>query len=183
MKRVASAIALGLILAAAAPAADRLILAVGVSYMQPADPGYREIYGDKVFAPEAWAGFRLYKGLYAFAGYGWFTKKGTTPDLGLEARSTQRYLWAGLGYIGRVADMVQFKFEAGAASVGYKEESMGLAVSGSRLGFRAGAGLMFLTRTLFTGLDLGYLGASATVADVPIKLGGFKASICVGVRL
>jgi hypothetical protein len=79
--------------------------------------------------------------------------------------------------------MVQFKFEVGAAGIGYREEAMGLVVSGSRLGIRAGAGLLFLSRTLFTGLDLGYLGASATVEDVPIKLGGFRASVCVGVRL
>ena len=183
MKRVAAVIALGLFSAAAAPAADRLMLAIGVSYLQPADSGYREIYGDKAFAPEAWAALGVYKGLHAFAGYGWFTKKGTTPDLGLEAKSTQRYFWAGLGYVGRVADMVRFIFEAGAASIGYKEDALGLTVSGSRLGLRGGAGLLFLSRILFMGLDLGYLGASAAVEDVKVKLGGFKASVCVGLRL
>ena len=183
MKRVAIIIVLGLFLAAAAPAADRWMVAVGVNYLQPADSGYRETYGDKIFAPEAWAGVGISRGLHAFAGYGWFTKNGTTPELGLEAKSTQRYFWAGLGYVGRVADMVRFKLEAGAASIGYREEAMELTVSGSRLGIRAGAGLLFLSRTLFTGLDLGYLGASDNVEGVPIKLGGFKASLCVGVRL
>lgn len=183
MRRFAVIIVFLLLAAGTVSAADRLMLAVGVSYLQPADSGYREIYGDKVFAPEAWAGVNIYRGLHAFVGYGWFEKNGTTPDLGLEAKSTQRYFWAGLGYVGRVADMVRLKFEAGAVSIGYREEAMGLIVSGSRLGIRAGAGLLFLSRTLFTGLDLGYLGASATVEDVPIKLGGFKASVCVGVRL
>ncbi len=183
MKRIVILIALGLFLAAAAPAADRLMVAAGLNYMQPSDSGYRAIYGDHVFYPEAWAGVRVFRGLHVFAGCGWLTKNGLTPDLELEAKSTQRFFWAGLGYVGRVADMVQFKFEAGAAGIGYREEAMGLIVSGSRLGIRAGAGLLFLSRTLFTGLDLGYLGASATVEDVPIKLGGFKASVCVGVRL
>jgi hypothetical protein len=183
MRRVAVVIALWLFSAAAAPAADRLMLAIGVSYLQPSDSGYREIYGDKVFAPEAWAGVSVYRGLHAFVGYGWFEKKGTTPDLELEAKSTQRYFWAGLGYVGKVADLVRFKFEAGAAGIGYREEAMGLTISGSRLGLRVGAGLLFLSRTLFTGLDLGYLGASDNVDGVPIKLGGFKASLCVGVRL
>jgi hypothetical protein len=183
MKRVAIIILLGLFLAAAAPAADRWMVAVGVSYLQPADSGYRETYSDKIFAPEAWAGVEISRGLHAFAGYGWFTKNGATPELGLEAKSTQRYFWAGFGYVGRVADMVRFKLEAGAASIGYREEAMELTVSGSRLGIRAGAGLLFLSRTLFTGLDLGYLGASDNVEGVPIKLGGFKASLCVGVRL
>jgi len=183
MKRIAILIALGFFLAPAAPAADRLMVAAGLNYMQPSDSGYRAIYGDHVFYPEAWAGVRVFRGLHVFAGCGWLTKNGLTPDLELEAKSTQRYFWAGLGYVGRVADMVRFKFEAEAASIGYREEAMGLIVSGSRLGIRAGAGLLFLSRTLFTGLDLGYLGASAAVEDVPIKLGGFKASVCVGVRL
>jgi hypothetical protein len=183
MKRVALIIALGLFLAAAAPAADRLMLAAGLNYMQPADSGYREIYSYKVFYPEAWAGVQVFRGLHVFAGYGWLTKNGLTRDLEQEAKSTQRFIWAGVGYLGTVSRMVRFKIEAGAASIGYREEAMGLTVSGSRLGIRAGGGLLFLFRTLFTGLDMGYVGASATVEDVRIKLGGFKASVCVGVRL
>ena len=183
MKRAVLAVLAGLVLVAAAPAADRFLIAAAGSYLRPSDPGFREIYGAGVFAPGAWAGVRVVKGLHAFAGYEWSTKHGTTPELGLEAKSTQRAIWAGLGYVVRVADLVQFKVEAGGASIGYTEEAMELTISGSALGFRAGAGFLFLSRVLFTEFSLGYLGASDTVEDVPIKLGGFKATLCVGVRL
>lgn len=183
MRRTAALIVFLLLAAVTAPAADRVLVAAGLSYMLPADAGYKEIYGSRVFYPEAWAGVRVFRGFHLLAGYGWFTKNGTTPELGLEARSTQRLLWAGLGYVGSAARTVLFKFEAGPATIGYKEESMDVAVSGSRLGFRAGFGLIFLGQTVFTGLDLGYIGASDTVEDVKIKLGGFKATVSIGARL
>lgn len=183
MKRLAVLVLFVLLAAGTAAAADRLLIGVGLNYMLPSDAGYRDIYGDRVFYPEAWAGVRVFRGFHLLGGYGGFTKKGTTPELGLEAKSTQRVFWAGLGYVGTVTRLVQFKAEAGAASVGYKEESMGVAVSGSRLGLRAGFGLLFLGRVLFTGLDLGYIGASDSVEDVKIKLGGFKGFVSIGVRL
>ena len=183
MKRSAALVVFLLLAAGAVPAADRVLVAVGLSYMLPSDAGYREIYGSRVFFPEAWAGVRVFRGFHLLGGFGWFTKSGTTPELGLEAKSTQRLLWTGLGYVGTVARTVRFKVEAGPASIGYKEEAMDLVVSGSRLGFRAGFGLLFLGQTVFTGLDLGYIGASDTVEDVRIKLGGFKATISIGARL
>jgi len=183
MKRGAAVIVFLLLAAGAAAAADRVLIAAGLSYMLPADSGYKEVYGSTIFYPEAWAGFRVFQGFHFLGGYGWMTKSGTTPELGLEAKSTQSFLWAGLGYVGTAARTVLFKLEAGPASVGYKEESMGLTVSGSRIGFRAGFGLIFLGQTVFTSFDLGYIGASATVEDVEIKLGGFKATVSIGARL
>jgi len=182
MKRIAVLIVFLLLATGTVAAADRALVAIGLSYMLPSDPGYREIYGSRVFYPEAWAGVRVLKGFHIFGGYGWFTKNGTTPELGLEAKSTQQLVWAGFGYIGSAAETVLFKLEAGPAYIGYKEESMGLTVSGSQLGFRAGLGLLFLGETVFTGLDLGFVGASDTVDDVKIKLGGFKATVSVGAR-
>ena len=182
MRKRAALVVFLLLAAGTAAAADRVLIAAGVSYMQPADSGYREVYGSRVFYPEAWAGVRLFRGFHLLAGYGWFTKNGTTPELELPAKSTQRLLWAGLGYLGTVARTVLFKVEAGPASIGYKEKAMDLVVSGSALGFRAGFGLIFLGNIVFTGLDLGYTGASDTVEDVKIKLGGFKASVSVGAR-
>lgn len=183
MKRLAFLVVFVLLAAGTAAAADRLMIGVGLNYMLPSDAGYRDVYGGRIFYPEGWAGVRVFHGLHFLGGYGWFAKKGTTPDLGLEAKSTQRFLWAGLGYVGKVTEMIRFKIEAGAASIGYKETAMDLTVSGSRLGLRAGFGLLFLGNIVFTGLDLGYVGASGTIEDVKIKLGGFKGSVSVGVRL
>jgi hypothetical protein len=100
----------------------------------------------------------------------------------LPAKSTQTFLWAGLGYVGEVNRSILFKVEAGPARIGYKEEALDLDVSGSAIGFRGGFGLIFLGQTVFTALDLGYIGASDTFEDVRIKLGGFKATLSVGAR-
>jgi hypothetical protein len=183
MKKSAALIILSLLAAGTAAASDRLLVAAGVSYLLPADSGFKDVYGSRVFYPEAWAGVRVFRGVHVLGGFGWFTKKGTTPELELPAKSTQRLLWAGLGYVGEVNRSILFKVEAGPARIGYKEEALDLSVSGSALGFRAGFGLIFLGEAVFTALDIGYIGASDTVGDVPIKLGGFKATLSVGVRL
>lgn len=181
MKR--AAVFLMIVLSAgAAPAADRLMVSIGIGCLQPADAAYREIYGSKVFFPEAAAGVRFAGNLYIVGGYGWFARTGKTPDLGLDARSSQRFLWAGLGFVGPVAKGLEFKIEAGAAGIFFKEEAMEIIVSGSRLGFLAGAGLLVSRGPFFAGLDMGYVAGAGTVEDVKIKLGGPKASFSLGFR-
>ena len=182
MRKHAALFVILLLAAGSAAAADRVLVAAGMSYLLPADPGYKEIYGARAFYPEAWAGVRVFHGVHVMGGFGWLRKNGTTPELGLPAKSTQTFLWAGLGYIGAVHRSILFKVEAGPASIGYKEEALDLAVSGSGLGFRGGFGLIFLGETVFTALDIGYIGASDTFEDVRIKLGGFKATLSVGAR-
>lgn len=183
MKKPAAFIMIMLAAAAAAPAADRVMISIGISRLQPADPGFREIYGGRVFHPEASVGARVAGSLFLTAGGGWFTKTGETPDLGLDAKSSQRFLWAGLSYVGPVSGALKFKVEAGAAHIGFKEEAMEITVSGSRLGFRAGFGLLVMGGPFFAGLDLGYLAAAGTIEDVKIKLGGPKASFSIGLRI
>ena len=182
MKRTVAWLILTLLAAGTAAAGDRVLLAAALSYLNPSDAGYRDIYGGRVFFPEAWAGLRVAGGLHLLGGYGWFTKKGTTPDLGLEAKSTQSFFWGGLGYVGNVTRMVKFKVEAGAAGFRYKEEAMDRVVSGSALGFRAGAGVLVLSRVAFSGFEFGYIGASDTAEDVKIKLGGLRATVSAGVK-
>ena len=184
MRKHAALVVLLFLAAGAAAAADRdrVLVAAGVSYLLPADPGFKEIYGARAFYPEAWAGVRVIHGVHVMGGFGWLRKNGTTPELELPARSTQTLLWAGLGYIGEVHRSILFKVEAGPARIGYKEEALDLSVSGSGIGFHGGFGLIFLGQTVFTALDLGYVGASDTYEDVRLKLGGFKATLSVGAR-
>ena len=164
-------------------AADHAFVSVGMGYLQPADSGYKEIYGSQVFYPDVRAGVRLVRGLYVVGGFATFTKNGETPDLHLAAKSTQSFFTAGLAYLATVSGQLKFKAEAGAAEVRYKEEAMGLAVSGSKLGFEAGMGLLVMGRMAFAGADLGYLSATDTVEGVRIKLGGARASLYIGVRI
>lgn len=184
MKKIALAsILIGMFFAAgAAVAGDRVYLTAGLAYLQPADSAYRDIYGSQVWCPEFQAGVRLFKGLHVMGGFGTFSKNGTTPELGLPAKSTQSYFTAGLAYIATISKAFGLKLEAGAAQFSYKEEAMETSVSGSKLGFEAGLGILWMGKTLLAGVNLGYLAASDTVDDVAIKLGGARGSVFIGVR-
>ena len=182
MTRIVLAVVL-LLGAGTAFAADHAFFSAGLGYLRPADSGYTDIYGSQVFYPEFEAGVRLIRGLYVVGGFGTFTKNGQTPDLHLAAKSTQSFLTAGLAYLAPISGKVGVKFEAGAADVRYKEESMGTSVSGSKLGFEAGLGLMLMGKVGLAGLNVGYLTASGMVGDVKIKLGGARVSLSLGVRI
>jgi hypothetical protein len=176
-------IAILLIAAGTALAGDQAIFSAGVSYLQPADSGYRDVYGGRAFYPEFQAGARLVRGLYLMAGFGFLTKKGQTPELELPAKSTQRFFTAGLAYIVEASRNLKFKVEAGVADFSYKEEAMETTVSGSKLGYQAEIGLLVFKNAIFTGVNLGYMYATDMVGDVKIKLGGARASLCIGVRI
>jgi len=181
MKKIALLIIL-VLAAGTASAGDRVFLSAGLAYLHPGDSGYREVYGGQVLYPDFQAGIRVFRGLYVVGGFGTFSKNGTTPELGLPAKSTQSFFTAGLAYIATISKTFGLKLEAGAAEFSYKEEALETSVSGSKLGFEAGLGLLWRGKVLFAGVNLGYLYGSDTVADVPIKLGGAKASACLGVR-
>jgi hypothetical protein len=163
-------------------AGDRFLLSAGAAYLQPADSGYRDVYGGQVVYPEVKAAVRLFKGLHAMGGFSTFSENGTTPELGLPAKSTQSFFTGGLAFIATATGALQVKVEAGASLFSFKEEALETEVSGSKVGFYGSAGLILGGKGFFAGVDLGYLYASDTVEDVPIKLGGFKASACVGIR-
>lgn len=171
-----------LLAAGTAFAGDRVFFSAGLAYLHPADSGYREVYGSQVLYPEFQAGVRLFRGLYVTGGFGTFSKNGSTPELELPAKSTQSFFTAGLAYIATVSGAFGLKLEAGAVQFSFKEEAMETSVSGSKLGFQAGMGLLWMGKVVFAGVNLGYLSASDTVEDVPIKLGGAKGSVCLGVR-
>jgi hypothetical protein len=164
-------------------AADRLMVTVGGSSMHPDDSGYRDIYGGQAFFPEAAAAVRLSGGWFLAAGFGTLTKNGKTPVLGLDAKSTQTFLTGGLGYLAKISGPMRFFLEAGVADVIFKEESMEVSVSGSKVGYQGRMGLMVMGKTLLAGFSLGYLAASGTVEDVEIKMGGPKASVFIGFRI
>jgi len=185
MKRTSTVLLLILALAAGtASAADHLMISGGVSIMQPADSAYRDIYGSGVVYPEGALGIRLYRDLYLMGGVGVMTKKGTTPELGFAAKSTQTFISAGLGYLANISGGLKWKIEAGIADISYKEQAMDLSVSGSSLGWQVETGLMVMMgKTVFAGVAMGYISASDTVEDVKIKLGGFRASLSLGFRI
>jgi hypothetical protein len=183
MKKTIPILLVFLLLAGTSHAADRLMVTVGGTYMHPDDSGYRDVYGGQAFFPEVTAGLRLVGGLYLAGGFGALTKHGKTPELGLDAKSTQTFLTAGLGLITTVSGPARFFLEAGGADVLFREESMETTVSGSKIGYYGRMGLVVAGKTVLGGFSLGYLAASGTVEDVKIKMGGPKASVFVGFRI
>jgi hypothetical protein len=163
--------------------ADRLIVSAGVGYLQPADSAYRGVYGGSAFYPEAEVGIGLFRGFYLMGGFGILAKNGKTPDLGLPAKSSQRFFSAGLGYLVTVSGGLKFKVEAGAVDIGYKEEAMETTVSGSSLGWQGKLGILWVGKIALAGVDPSYMSASDTVEGLKIKLGGARASIYVGFRI
>jgi hypothetical protein len=161
----------------------KFALSVAGNYLVPSDSGYKDVYGESVFYPELKVGFDLYKGIYIFAGYGFFTKKGRTVEFAHDAESTQNYLSFGLGYDGTISERFGYKAELGLLYASYKEESLGEGVSGSSVGFGIEVGALYrihsgLSAKVFTG----YLRAADRIADVEIELGGFKTGLGIEVR-
>jgi hypothetical protein len=181
-----------LVLIASASAQSRLFVSAGANMLRPADAAYRSIYGNQVIYPEIAAAFRVAGGLCLITSFGQFAKNGTTPDLGLPARSRQSYVTAGLGYLQRVSSLFCVQGGAGGAMLKYNEEALDTEVTGQKWGLMAEGGIFYMPEEgqgFFLGLKLGFL--SAKVSDVapdiagsqPASLGGFKISASVGIQL
>jgi len=191
MKKLILTLAGVLILLTAASAESRIFLSLGANLISPADAAYKDIYGNHVLYPEGALSIRTIGGLCVTGSYGEFARKGLTPDLGLATKSKQGYFTAGLSYLQRVASFLCVQGGAGVASISFREEALDTVVTGSKMGFMAEAGayLMPEAQNFFLGLKVGYL--SANVSDVsteiagvqPVKLGGLKVCVCVGIQL
>jgi hypothetical protein len=183
MKRLLLVPMVFLVLAEASAADRLLLLSVQESYLNHADPRFREIYGRATFYPEFAAGIRLVKGLHLMGSYGRLVKDGKTPDLGLETRSTQKFLAAELGYIGTIRGSLGFLVEAGLASLTYREDALEAWISGRTPGIKTEVGLLYMAEKgrVFMGLKAGYMFARVNEHD--IRLGGGKVAVCLGVRI
>jgi len=149
----------------------------------PGDSGYKDVYGKSVFYPEIKAGYALSDKLFVWAGYGFLGKKGETPVLKLEAKSSQHFFSVGAGYCGVLSGKLGYEADLGLMIVAYKEEAMETSASGTAFGFRVDAGLTYaLFGPVFAAAEVGYLYASDKVNGETIKPGGFKAGLGLGVK-
>ena len=162
---------------------EKFMVSVVGNYLHPSDSGYKDIYGSSVYYPELKAGYKVYKGFFIWAGYGFFSKEGTTTELKQEARSTQHFLSFGIGYDGKISKRFGYKAELGLLNASYKEEAFGEKETGNSIGFGVETGILYeISSSFFIKISVGYLSASDKVEDVEIKLGGFKTGIGVEVR-
>lgn len=158
-------------------------ISVTGNYLSPADENFKKYYGDSIMFPEVKLRHTIFGGISLWAGYGMFSKTGTTgPVLQVESKTTQSFISFGLGYNGSFASKFGYIIEVGGVSFQYKEEAMGEELSDSAFGFRADLGLTYkVAGPVFLELTLGYLSASDTVNGIDITLGGMKAGAGVGV--
>jgi hypothetical protein len=164
-------------------AGDRFEASLAAQALFPADAAYKETYGNTVVHPELKASFTLVKNLYAWAGFALAAASGETPVLKEAADTRQSFLSAGAGLRLPLSGGWGLFAELGLASVHYREEALGLTLSGSALGFAANAGVRRdLGAHFFLLAQAGYVYAKKTLDGDVVKLGGAKAGIGAGVR-
>jgi hypothetical protein len=161
----------------------RLMVTASGNILSFADDSFKEIYSSSIFYPELKVAYKINRGIFLWAGYGFFSKKSQTPVLQLETKSSQQFLSGGIGYMSRISPGIEYIGDVGIFNGSYKEESMGIKLTGSALGFRIDSGLLFrVTRMFFAEMSIGYLSASDTIDDEKIKIGGFRAGVGLGAR-
>ncbi|MBP7870033.1 MAG: hypothetical protein KA000_00670 [Candidatus Saccharicenans sp.] len=162
-------------------AEEKIMLAFSGGYIFPADAGYKNIYGETLFAPEFKLGVRVFDHLYVYGLFMTGSKDGTTPDLELPAHSRQQFYGGGLGYFPQIGRHLRIFIGAGAVNASYKEEAMDLTVSGHKAGLNLEAGIYYQEKFLFSGIEAGYCQAKDTYEGVDFKIGGGRLSLVLGV--
>ena len=164
-------------------AADKFLAELSGSYLLPNDASFKDVYGQGGFVPEIRLHYDLTSSFYIWGGAGIFSKNGLTPQTQKDAESRQIYLSLGGGTMVKLSEKIHLRVGPGVMLVAYKEEIGEDKQSGSCLGLRADADLLYSFADKFlAGITIGYMTASATVEEVSFKMGGFKIGAAVGMR-
>lgn len=183
MKKILSLLFVLSVMCGGLQAGEKFSAAIYGSLLVPGDAGYKDVYGKSMFLPEFRAGYALSDKFFVWAGYGFLYKKGETPVLKLEAKSSQHFISLGAGYYGQLSEKLGFEADLGLLMVSYREDAMGTSASGTAFGFRADAGLTYvITGPVFAVAEVGYLYAADKVEGETVKPGGFKAGLGLGIR-
>lgn len=161
----------------------RFFLGIWGSYFSQSDSDFREVYGSGILSPEVKTGIKIYKNLYLWCGYGYFSSKGETLLFAEETTFSQHFLSIGPGFRVKLTTGLFFAGEIGIYHVKYKEEALGEKLSGSAPGFRVNSGMMLsISRGFFADVSVSYLWASEKIDGTSFKLGGLKPGIGIGIR-
>ena len=162
----------------------RVTVLARAALLFPADAEYRKIFGGQRPYFEFKIGADIIRNLYLWGGWGFFSGSGTIPIVDEQAETSQNILSLGAGYRLLVAPHFAVRAEAGISMISYKESGIGLEVSGSGIGIRAGVGGFYIiSKTLFAEVGLDYASASSTTEDgLKLRLGGFTFGAGVGLR-
>lgn len=169
----------------------KFFVTVTGNYMRPSADNFKDIYGSGLLCPEITAGYKFPGDFYVWGGYGSFYKNGFIPEDGNSPYSGEPATWSGTFLSGGIgyndnknrAKKFEWKVEAGVSYFTFSEEAFDDEASGSAVGFRVGgAGILKITDFLFTEISVAYLHGRDTINDIPIKLGGLKTGIGIGLR-
>lgn len=154
------------------------------NFMFPSDSGFKDIYGSSAFYIRGKSGYKIFDDFYLFFGCGIISKTGKTPALNLDAKAKQKICIFGAGYEGTISKKTSYRLEVGGANFSYDEEVLDETVSGSKLGFSINGSMVYdFSNTFFTTISLGFIGASDTIENISIKLGGIHTAIGFGIRI
>ncbi|MDH4196744.1 MAG: hypothetical protein OEW05_04995 [Candidatus Aminicenantes bacterium] len=162
---------------------SRLSVLASGGVLRHADSSYRDLYGSTVFYPELTFRAVIYKDVFAWAGFGYFSGSGKTELLGYDAETSRNILSLGVGTRLRIVEGLFAVGDVGLCRYGYRETAMEMEVKGSAIGLRLDAGLAYdLTKSLVVEARFGYLSGSDECEGESFKLGGVLGSLALGLR-
>jgi hypothetical protein len=176
-----------LLIASAEAQTHRFQLALDLSYLAHRDSTYKDIYKSGSIFPELKAGLRIFSGLQATGGFGYFKEKGTIRGLegdSAKSESLQTYYSAGLEYLFDVSWSWSLKVSGEYIWVDLEESAFAEVIKASSNAYRVGAGFVYdIGHGFFLEFFGAYTSGDDTVNGIDIKLGGFQGGIGIGFRL
>jgi len=183
--------------------AENLTIYLGGNYLSPSDDYFKTLYGDTKYFPEGKISLRLYGNIYLWGSFGflkasykwneWSNKGLINPDLRGVSEVDKMIISGGVGYfVGYLRPReLSIKIEAGICNIQNSIETSKKQLSGetvayierkeSGIGFRGNFGVTYgLLKHLYSEVSIGVLWASDKIGDDNIKLGGFQASLGLG---
>jgi len=155
-------------------------LSVSCNYLLPEDESYKEVYADSAIVPDLELDVKVFSNLFGWVGGGMMSAQGETSVLKDQTTSSQTFLSGGLG--AQFGDSILFKIQAGGLLVMYKEDAMGLSVSGNAMGFMARGGVLIkIMKNFGFTIHLDYLSARKTIENQVIKFGGMQAGAGISI--
>jgi tetratricopeptide (TPR) repeat protein len=161
----------------------RLFFQLNFNQSFPADRNYKELYGNNRFFVGLHLGYRVFRDLLLWLGYGSTTAKGVIPILELNSEAEQRFVSLELAYQLKLWKNLKCQFRAGLVPIQYKETVAFDEIKDSALGFQVGGDLLYhLNRSIYAGVAIGFLSASDTIGEKSVKLGGLNAGLALGLK-
>ncbi|MCK4765250.1 MAG: hypothetical protein KAW12_23825 [Candidatus Aminicenantes bacterium] len=183
-----------------------LMITVHGNYFVAADDDFAQEYGGKKYFPEGKIALKLSGNFYLWGSYGFFSTGNTwdkwshknieNADIAASDTVDKTIISGGLGYyMGYIErNELAIKIEIGACKIANDRETADTGINSgsvisheentvSGFGARGNFGVTYgIFNNIFAEISFGYLLALDKVDDQTIRLGGFRASLGLGLR-